>query len=165
MEKSNVRLDTNSGNGKPEQQRKLDSTMEMGQSLEGSENKGSSYIETEGVIILDTFRGDSFQLIDSIKSLVELDIENALVPHGIGGLARSLLSSSAIRLEQLRQRVAELEMEAKQLRDLQYELMRSGALVAIEKCKNATGQRRVIDMYVSANQIAEDLLNAMDSGA
>lgn len=68
-------------------------------------------------------------------------------------------------LEQLRQRVAELEKEAKQLRDLQYQLMRSGALVAIEKCKNATGQRRVIDMYVSANQIAEDLLNAMDSGA
>lgn len=65
----------------------------------------------------------------------------------------------------LRQRVQELEKEAKQLRDLQYELMRSGALVAIEKCKNATGQRRVIDMYVSANQIAEDLLNAMDSGA
>lgn len=59
----------------------------------------------------------------------------------------------------------ELEKETKQLRDLQYELMRSGALVAIEKCKNATGQRRVIDMYVSANQIAEDLLNAMDSGA
>ena len=67
--------------------------------------------------------------------------------------------------EQLRQRVAELENEIKQLRDLQYKLMRSGALVAIEKCKNATGQRRVIDMYVSANQIAEDLLNAMDSGA
>lgn len=65
----------------------------------------------------------------------------------------------------LRQLVAELEKEAKQLRDLQYELMRSGARVAIEKCKNATGQRRVIDMYVSANQIAEDLLNAMDSGA
>ena len=68
-------------------------------------------------------------------------------------------------IEQLRQRVAELEKETKQLRDLQYELMRSGALVAIEKCKNATGQRRVIDMYVSANQIAEDLLNAMDRGA
>ncbi len=65
----------------------------------------------------------------------------------------------------LRQRVQELEKETKQLRDLQYELMRSGALVAIEQCKNATGQRRVIDMYVSANQIAEDLLNAMDSGA
>lgn len=109
MEKSNVRLDANSGNGKPEQQRKLDSTMEMGQSLEGSKNKGASYIETEGVVLLDTFRGDIFQLIDSIKSLIELDMENALVPHGIGGHARNLLSSSAIRLEQLRQRVAELE--------------------------------------------------------
>lgn len=72
---------------------------------------------------------------------------------------------AANEIEQLRQRVQELEKETKQLRDLQYELMRSGALVAIEKCKNATGQRRVIDMYVSANQIAEDLLNAMDSGA
>jgi hypothetical protein len=117
MEKSNVRLDTNSGNGKPEQQRKLDSTMEMGQSLEGSKNKGASYIETEGVVLLDTFRGDIFQLIDSIKSLIELDMENALVPHGIGGHARNLLSSSAIRLEQLRQRVAELEAEVKSLRE------------------------------------------------
>ncbi len=79
--------------------------------------------------------------------------------------AGSVIANKNIEIEQLRQRVAELEMEAKQLRDLQYELMRSGALVAIEKCKNATGQRRVIDMYVSANQIAEDLLNAMDSGA
>lgn len=61
-------------------------------------------------------------------------------------------------IEQLQARVAELEA-------LQYELIRSGALVAIEKCKNATGQRRVIEMYVSANQIAEDLINAMDSGA
>ena len=61
-------------------------------------------------------------------------------------------------IEQLTARVRELET-------LQYELIRSGALVAIEKCKNATGQRRVIEMYVSANQIAEDLINAMDSGA
>ena len=61
-------------------------------------------------------------------------------------------------IEQLTARVRELE-------SLQYELIRSGALVAIEKCKNATGQRRVIEMYVSANQIAEDLINAMDSGA
>ena len=60
-------------------------------------------------------------------------------------------------IEQLTARVRELET-------LQYELIRSGALVAIEKCKNATGQRRVIEMYVSANQIAEDLINAMDSG-
>lgn len=56
-------------------------------------------------------------------------------------------------IQKLRSRVAELER-------MQYDLIRSGALVAIEKCKNASGQRRAIDLYVSANQIAEDIVNA-----
>lgn len=63
------------------------------------------------------------------------------------------------------QTIKQLTARVRELETLQYELIRSGALVAIEKCKNATGQRRVIEMYVSANQIAEDLINAMDSGA
>ena len=51
-------------------------------------------------------------------------------------------------IQKLSARVVELER-------MQYELIRAGALVAIEKCKNASGQRRAIDLYVSANQIAE----------
>lgn len=47
----------------------------------------------------DTFRGGTRQLIDCMRALVALDIEGALVPHGIGGHARALLTSAAARLE------------------------------------------------------------------
>lgn len=47
--------------------------------------------------IKEQHQGDS-KLVDSIRSLLALDAAGALVPHGIGGLARELLESSAIRL-------------------------------------------------------------------
>ena len=46
----------------------------------------------------DTFRGDTENLRRSIKALVELDMEGALVPHGIGGHARALLTAAYHRL-------------------------------------------------------------------
>jgi hypothetical protein len=46
----------------------------------------------------DTFRGDTTCLVQSIIALLELDAEGALVPHGIGGHARALLSAAASRL-------------------------------------------------------------------
>lgn len=46
----------------------------------------------------DNFRGDNANLIASINALLELDAEGALVPHGIGGHARALLSAAASRL-------------------------------------------------------------------
>ena len=49
--------------------------------------------------ITDTFRGDDAALARSIRALIELNDEGALVPHGIGGLARSLLAAAACRLE------------------------------------------------------------------
>lgn len=48
----------------------------------------------------DTFRGDNDQLVSNMRALVELDKAGALVPHGIGGHARGLLSAAAARLSQ-----------------------------------------------------------------
>ena len=41
------------------------------------------------------------QLLDSIDALLHLDAKGALVPHGIGGHARTLLKESAKRIETL----------------------------------------------------------------
>ncbi|WP_186140104.1 hypothetical protein [Burkholderia gladioli] len=49
-------------------------------------------------VLTDDFRGDDANLISSIKALIELNDEGALVPHGIGSHARSLLSAAAVRL-------------------------------------------------------------------
>lgn len=46
----------------------------------------------------DTFRGDNAALVSSIKALLALDADGALVPHGIGGHARGLLEAAACRL-------------------------------------------------------------------
>ena len=46
----------------------------------------------------DSFRGDNAALIESIDSLLRLDAAGALVPHGVGGLARQLLAAAASRL-------------------------------------------------------------------
>jgi hypothetical protein len=51
--------------------------------------------------ITDTFRGDNNNLVRSIKALLELDAQGSLVPHGVGGHARGLLSSAAARLAAL----------------------------------------------------------------
>ena len=48
--------------------------------------------------IKDTFQGDDAKLRDSIAALLALDADNALVPHGIGGHARGLLSAAWVRL-------------------------------------------------------------------
>jgi len=46
----------------------------------------------------DTFRGDNKLLRECIKALIELNDSNSLVPHGIGGHARNLLSACYRRL-------------------------------------------------------------------
>lgn len=48
--------------------------------------------------LTDTFQGDTPHLIASIKALLDLDARGALVPHGVGGHARTLLASAATRL-------------------------------------------------------------------
>jgi hypothetical protein len=49
-------------------------------------------------VIVDEFCGDTPNLIECIRALIELDEAGVLVPHGIGGHARCLLSSAAARL-------------------------------------------------------------------
>lgn len=46
----------------------------------------------------DDFNGDTEHLRSCMKALVELDMEGALVPHGIGGHARGLLTAAYHRL-------------------------------------------------------------------
>lgn len=48
--------------------------------------------------IEDEFRGDNEHLRACIKALIEMNDDNALVPHGIGGHARALLAASYHRL-------------------------------------------------------------------
>lgn len=48
--------------------------------------------------IRDEFCGDNKHLKDSIKALISLSDDNALVPHGIGGHARNLLAACYHRL-------------------------------------------------------------------
>lgn len=47
----------------------------------------------------DEFNGDNAMLVRSIDALLDLDAAGALVPHGVGGHARTLLSASAARLK------------------------------------------------------------------
>lgn len=49
--------------------------------------------------MIDNFKGDNAQLISCIRSLLELDADNALVPHGVGGHAMALLTAAAVRLQ------------------------------------------------------------------
>lgn len=46
----------------------------------------------------DDFNGDNAQLVSCIESLISLDADGALVPHGLGGHARGLLAAAASRL-------------------------------------------------------------------
>ena len=46
----------------------------------------------------DTFNGDDAKLVRSIDALLSLDASGSLFPHGLGGHARTLLTSAAARL-------------------------------------------------------------------
>jgi len=47
---------------------------------------------------MDDFKGDNAALCRSIEALLSLDAAGALVPHGVGGHARGLLSAAFVRL-------------------------------------------------------------------
>lgn len=48
----------------------------------------------------DRFNGDNAHLCRSIEALLSLNDKGSMVPHGMGGLARALLSAAAVRLTQ-----------------------------------------------------------------
>lgn len=54
--------------------------------------------EVNKVSAVDAFKGDNQHLISCIEALLSLDAKAALVPHGVGGHARAMLSSAAQRL-------------------------------------------------------------------
>lgn len=54
--------------------------------------------EVNKVSAVDAFKGDNQHLISCIDALLSLDAKAALVPHGVGGHARAMLSSAAQRL-------------------------------------------------------------------
>lgn len=49
-------------------------------------------------MLTDKFNGDNAKLIDAIESMLDLDAKGALVPHGVGGHARTMLAAAAVRL-------------------------------------------------------------------
>jgi hypothetical protein len=52
----------------------------------------------EQMTATDNFNGDTPHLIECINALLDMGAAGALVPHGIGGHARGLLSAAAARL-------------------------------------------------------------------
>jgi len=58
----------------------------------------------------DQFRGDNAALVSNIRALLDLDAKGALVPHGVGGHARALLSAAAARLGQPAQPAASVRL-------------------------------------------------------
>ncbi|MBK6588113.1 MAG: hypothetical protein IPG22_07455 [Acidobacteria bacterium] len=110
-----------------------------------SGRSGYSVIDTA----LDKIAGLEQQLAERDAKIVRLEEQAARLLHGLAkcGEARDCLK------QQLAANDAAL-----------YNTARKAARIAMEKCKNATGQRRKIEMYVSANQIAEDVLDAINNG-
>lgn len=66
--------------------------------------------------------------------------------------------------EWCKQRVKKAEAERDELLAAQYMIAQRSARLAIERCKNATGARRKIEMFVSENQCAEDILEEVAKG-
>jgi len=54
----------------------------------------------------EVFIGSDAHLLDCTKALLDLDAKGALVPHGIGGHARTLLTALATRLAECKRRDA-----------------------------------------------------------
>lgn len=72
--------------------------------------------------LVDDFKGDNERLIACIEALLDLDAAKALVPHGIGGHARGLLSAAGARLAAKDAEIAELR--ARPTMELLSELLR-----------------------------------------
>ena len=63
--------------------------------------------------VVSDFKGKDGLLIQSIDSLLEMDAKGILVPHGIGGHARTLLRAAKAAIEQAARTVPEVITTAK----------------------------------------------------
>ena len=59
------------------------------------------------VAVPDNFNGDDRKLIECATALLELDAKGALVPHGVGGHARTIIESLVCRLSAQSPRITE----------------------------------------------------------
>lgn len=114
----NVGLADDSSDCEPKQQRHLAGSLEMGQLLERGADKEAGDSEAEGVFLVDHFQGNDTQLVASMRDLVHLDSKGYLVPHGIGGHARLLISSSVIRIQAANKQLAEKAAEIERLKTM-----------------------------------------------
>lgn len=64
----------------------------------GSVDVNGEPISDAGKMVPDEFNGDNEHLVQCINSLLAMDAQGVMAPHGIGGHARTLLSSAASRL-------------------------------------------------------------------
>lgn len=75
------------------------------------ERWGLSYAAADAVLALLSPSPDAAGIVESIGALLDLDAKGALEPHGVGGLARELLTKAATALQSLSQSLASKEAE------------------------------------------------------
>lgn len=66
---------------------------------------------------VDTFHGDNMHILRSNRALLDLDSENALAPHGMGGHAHGLLESTSARLVKLTAETTALQKLVAEMRE------------------------------------------------
>lgn len=107
--------------------------------------------EVNQVSAADTFNGDNNHLISCIKSLLSLDEKGALVPHGVGGHARTMLSSAA-------QRLSDFDRVTAEFAELREWSSRLDAL-HVDEIKS---HRRTTDAAIKASRERDAALLAVD---
>ena len=55
-------------------------------------------LSAASVQVTDGFNGDNAKLVECIHALLAMDASGSMVPHGVGGHARALLTAAAARL-------------------------------------------------------------------
>lgn len=95
--------------------------------------------------IKDTFNGDNEHLRASIKALINLNDDDALVPHGIGGHARELLASSYHRISQLERELAEAKAAYRGSEELALKFLKANETDINSLYEQLTTQRAALE--------------------
>lgn len=119
--------------------------------------------------VVDDFKGNDGLLIQCIDSLLAMDAKGILVPHGIGGHARTLLKASKAALEQAAQseqsaeleRLRKCEKDAERWAALESAVEDGGLVITFENGKTGTiklgkgNLRQGIDAAIAAEEEGE----------
>lgn len=65
--------------------------------------------ELKARIVEDGFNGDNAKLCECIDALLKLDATGSLVPHGVGGHARTMLAAAVLRIQALKAEIADAD--------------------------------------------------------